>query len=179
VAALLLGDQAPEVAVRTRISGRPRSRQQALGADSSLPGRDRGRDQRADRLVATRPRRTRRRAVLARRDALDHPPHRLVRSPADLRSATVGAHQLVGGNNVHFFPLALQWNSLSGDNGDWLTPSPSPLRDSRSRTTRRAEGGDFYLATSGDLTWPPAGTFPWPRTCDPGLRRVGLSRRRR
>jgi hypothetical protein len=26
------------------------------------------------------------------------------------------------------------------------------------------QGGDFYLATNGDLTWPPVGTFPWPRT---------------
>jgi len=163
VAALLRSDQAPEVAVRARISSRPRPRQQPLGADPSLAGLDGGRDQRADRLVVTRPRPARR-AVLARLDTLDHPPHRLVRGPADFRSATVGTHQLVGGNNVHFFPLALQWNSLSGDNGDWQTPSPSPLRNSRSRTTRRAEGGDCYLATSGDLTWPPAGTFPWPRT---------------
>lgn len=31
--------------------------------------------------------------------------------------------------------------------------------------TTRAEGGDFYLATSGDLTWPPAGTLPRPWTC--------------
>ena len=23
---------------------------------------------------------------------------------------------------------------------------------------------DFYLATSGTSTWPPAGTFSWPRT---------------
>ena len=28
----------------------------------------------------------------------------------------------------------------------------------------RAEGGDFHLTTRGDLTWPPAGTLPWPRT---------------
>src|ERR1035438_733034 len=29
-------------------------------------------------------------------------------------------------------------------------------------TTNR--GGDFYLATSGTSSWPPAGTFSWPRT---------------
>ena len=42
-----------------------------------------------------------------------------------------------------------------------------PLRGSRSGSTRRirrARGGDFYLATSGDLTWPTVGTFSWPRT---------------
>jgi hypothetical protein len=41
---------------------------------------------------------------------------------------------------------------------------PSPLRGSRSQTPRPARGGDFYLATAGTCTWPPAGTFSWPRT---------------
>lgn len=53
---------------------------------------------------------------------------------------------------------------LPGRCGDWLAPPPSPPRASRLDTTRRARGGDFYLAKTGDLNWPPLGTFSWSRT---------------
>ena len=30
-----------------------------------------------------------------------------------------------------------------------------------------ARGGDFQMATTGDLNWPPPGTFSWPTDKDP------------
>src|SRR4051812_17903867 len=53
---------------------------------------------------------------------------------------------------------------LPGRCGDWLAPPPSPPRAQSSARHDERGGGDFYMATSGDLTWPPVGTFSWPRT---------------
>src|SRR6478735_3542775 len=53
---------------------------------------------------------------------------------------------------------------LPGRCGDWLAPPPSPPRAYSSARHDERGGGDFYMATSGDLTWPPVGTFSWPRT---------------
>ena len=43
--------------------------------------------------------------------------------------------------------------------GDWLDTATVTAQGSRSRTTRRARGGDFYLATSGDLNLATSGDF--------------------
>src|SRR6478752_7466054 len=53
---------------------------------------------------------------------------------------------------------------LPGWRSDWLAPPPSPPRAQSSARHDERGGGDFYLATSGDLTWPPVGTFSWPWT---------------
>src|SRR6476620_8648386 len=53
---------------------------------------------------------------------------------------------------------------LPGWRGDWLAPPPSLPRARSSARHDERGGGDFYLATSGDLTWPPVGTCSWPWT---------------
>lgn len=65
---------------------------------------------------------------------------------------------------------------LPGRCSDWLAPPPSPPRAPRLNTTRRARGGDFYLAKTGDLNWPPVGTFSWPRTAHRELIRGGFAK---
>jgi hypothetical protein len=48
--------------------------------------------------------------------------------------------------------------------GDWVDTATVSRGRASTITTRRTRNGDHQLATRGDLTWPPVGTFPWPRT---------------
>src|SRR5262249_3117346 len=113
--------------------------------------------------------------VMPRRNALqpgtaplvpgDHPPHRLVRSAAGHRGATVSAHLAVGRNDVHPFPRRLQWK-LPGRSGDWLTPPPSPPGPQPPGRPDERGLGTFNWPKAGTSTWPHVGTFSWPRTPD-------------
>jgi hypothetical protein len=100
VLAAFLSDQPAEVAVRAGIAGRPRCRQQPLGADLPLRGVDLGRHERADALV-----------VLATLDPLsgglvllDDPLDGLVGDAAHLGGAAVGADLSVGADHVQLLP---------------------------------------------------------------------------
>src|SRR5215207_9957277 len=95
---------------------------------------------------------------------LDDPAHRLVGGAADLLGPPIAAHVSIGGDHIHPFPRVLQWRS----------PSAAPVTGfdtvtvSRGRasttTTQRTKSGTFNGHQRGTSTWPPVGTFSWPRT---------------
>jgi len=145
-------DQAPEVAVRPHIARGPGDRQQPFPADPTLRRRHLLGDQRGHVLVVAsaggpgspgKP-------VLFSLEPLDDPLDGLGGRAADRGRGPIGANLLVGGNDAHHsVPRRLQWSSLGGEVTGFDTATP-PSRGSRSSSTRRARGGDFCLATSGD-----------------------------
>src|SRR5699024_31037 len=117
---------------------------------------DAGSDEVAHDLVVRRPRcplRTGTTSGVALYDVLDG----LVRGAADGRGATVGAHEVVGGDDVQLFPHVLQWSSLGGavtgfDTATVHRPG-AQLTDDTSRGWGLLPGHQRrpHMATSGDF----------------------------
>jgi hypothetical protein len=118
-----LGDQAPEVAGRPRVTGCSGFWQQALGRDASRGAGDPLGDDIGDDVEV----------VMARgpcRATLgafgEHGPlHCLVVHSADGCGAPVAADVVVRGDHVHTLPLRLQWSVLRVAGADWV-PTPWP-----------------------------------------------------
>ena len=82
--------------------------------------------------------------------SLDDPLHSLVGRTADRGRSPVSAHISVGGNHVHPFLRVLN-GSPCVVLGDLVGTATVTTQGLHRRLRHDAKGGDFYLATNGDL----------------------------
>ena len=152
------GHQAPEVAGRAYVTASPGFWQQAFGRYAARgPGDPGGHHVGHDIEVvpAGGPR-----AVLG--GAEHRPSHCLVVDAADGGGSPETAQVVIGSDDVHAFPLSLQWSVLRVVGAGWV-PTPWPPGGQRLVDPQRGVGTSTW-PRAGTSSWPHVGIFSWPWT---------------
>ena len=90
------------------------------------------------------------------------PSHCLVVDAADGGGSPETAQVVIGSDDVHAFPLSLQWSVLRVVGAGWV-PTPWPPGGQRLVDPQRGVGTSTW-PRAGTSSWPHVGIFSWPWT---------------